>query len=151
MMWEVCRFLGSQGHVGGDVEWVCRMGNTGREPRYTSTCPTPRCGCAYQPTVWGLIPGPFWGYNVGVGDGVPGHFCPNSETWRWKMKLEFPTMAEKAVAEFRTRRVSLSTIARRMGAETVKGWEGLTHTFDDDTSITVTGRGRAHRVETHLP
>lgn len=69
------------------------------------------------------------------------------------MSLTFPTLAEQAVAEFEaaTKTVALATIARRMGADvkrTAHGWE---YTFDDDTSITVSGVGRAHKYETHLP
>lgn len=69
-------------------------------------------------------------------------------------KLTFPTMAEQAVAEFREpgKTKSLATIAKRMGADVKKTFEGVTtYTFDDDTSVTVTGRGRAHKIETHWP
>ena len=70
--------------------------------------------------------------------------------------LTFPTMAEQAVAEFldATRTVSLATIAKRREADVShRGFAPrvTVYTFDDDTSIEVTGRGPAHKATTHLP
>lgn len=70
------------------------------------------------------------------------------------MPLTFPTMAEKALAEFRAaaRTVSLATIAKQHGADVERSWPcEIVYTFDDDTSLRVTGRGRAHKVEVLLP
>jgi isochorismate hydrolase len=67
--------------------------------------------------------------------------------------LTFPTLAEQAVAEFRaaTHTVSLATIAARMGADVEDEYPIRRYIFDDDTSREVTGRGRAHKVETFYP
>ena len=67
--------------------------------------------------------------------------------------MEFPTLAEKALAEFRnaTRTVSLATIAKRYGADVERGWQETIYWFDDDTSLVVRGRGRAHQVEVRWP
>lgn len=70
------------------------------------------------------------------------------------MTLTFPTMAEQVAEEFRTatRTVSIATLARKRGAEVEKTWDsGTVYTFDDDTTLVVTGRGRAHKIETHFP
>lgn len=69
------------------------------------------------------------------------------------MALEFPTMAERALKEFRdaTRTVSLATIAKRHGATRVQHWDHVEYVFEDDTTLTVRGRGRNHQVKTHLP
>ncbi len=69
------------------------------------------------------------------------------------MPLTFPTQAEQCLAEFRasTKTVSLATIAKRRGADVVQHWDHKEYIFDDDTSLKVTGRGKAHKVETHLP
>lgn len=70
------------------------------------------------------------------------------------MTLQFPTLAEQALAEFHaaTKTVSLAKIAQRMGADVAHKWPAITtYTFDDDTSLVVTGRGKAHRVEAQLP
>ncbi len=70
------------------------------------------------------------------------------------MTLTFPTQAEQALAEFRsaTKTVSLSTIAKRRGADREHEWPNtIIWTFDDDTSLVVTGRGQAHKVEVMEP
>jgi len=72
------------------------------------------------------------------------------------MPLQFPTLAEQALDEFRTRPEgnSLATIARRFGAtvERTSTWPNeIIYTFDDDTSLKTTGRGKTHKVETLLP
>lgn len=68
------------------------------------------------------------------------------------MALQFPTMAQQAVAAFETRKVkSLATIAKRMGADHDRKWDRIEYTFDDDTTLIVQGRGRAHRYWTELP
>lgn len=68
-------------------------------------------------------------------------------------RLEFPTMAERCVAEFRakTQTIAFPTIARRYDAEVTKLWRGIEYRFDDDTSVIVTGTGASHRMETFLP
>jgi len=68
--------------------------------------------------------------------------------------LTFPTIAEQVAEEFRnkTKTVSIVTLAARRGADIERTFEGVTtYTFDDDTSLTVKGRGKAHEIETHLP
>lgn len=69
------------------------------------------------------------------------------------MTLTFPTMAEQALEKFQSssKTISLSTIAKEMGAETYWHWRYIEHVFDDDTSLIVKGRGRAHKVEVKLP
>lgn len=69
------------------------------------------------------------------------------------MPLQFPTMAEKCAREFHDSRrtISIATIAKRMGAERSYKYPVTEYTFDDDSSLTVTGRGVAHRIETHYP
>ena len=69
------------------------------------------------------------------------------------MSLTFPTQAEQVLEQFRTstRTVSLATIARKRGAEVERHWDHTLYTFDDDTSLKVSGRGRAHKVEVLLP
>lgn len=67
--------------------------------------------------------------------------------------LTFPTMAEKIEAAFRnaTKAVSVATLAKKAGAEVVKGWQNTTYWFDDDTRLVVTGSGRNHKITTELP
>jgi hypothetical protein len=68
--------------------------------------------------------------------------------------LTFPTLAEQALARVRESKVTLSiaTVARRMGADVERSFEGeTTYTFDDDTSVVTKGRGRAHVAEALLP
>ena len=69
------------------------------------------------------------------------------------MTLTFPTMAEKALHEFRhaTKTVSVAVIAKRMLADAEKAGGVTVYTFDDDTRLVVTGRGPSHKVETELP
>jgi len=71
------------------------------------------------------------------------------------MTLQFPTMAEQALAEFNasTKTVSIATIAKRMGATVEKDhWTGKRHYhFDDDTTLVASGAGKALKVETFLP
>lgn len=70
------------------------------------------------------------------------------------MTLQFPTMAEKALAEFHNseKTVALATIAKRMHADVEKPFTGgMTYTFDDDTSIVVEGRGKSWKAHTELP
>lgn len=72
--------------------------------------------------------------------------------------LQFPTMAEQALAEWRatTRTVSLTKVCERRGAEREAlqqpDWTyQILWTFDDDTALKVRGRGRGHSVEVLLP
>lgn len=69
------------------------------------------------------------------------------------MSLQFPTQAEKCLREFRdsNKTVSIVTIAKRMGAVKTFNHPVTTYTFDDDTSLTVSGRGVGHKIECHLP
>lgn len=71
------------------------------------------------------------------------------------MTLQFPTMAEKALAEFTesTKTVSIATIAKRMGATVEKdAWTGKrSYHFDDDTTLVTSGAGRAFKAEAFLP
>lgn len=69
------------------------------------------------------------------------------------MPLTFPTMAEQARDEFRNSKVTMSipTIAKRMGATVEKDYPVTRYIFDDDTTLEVTGAGRAHKMETFLP
>lgn len=74
------------------------------------------------------------------------------------MALEFPTMAEQALAEWNATHVlgGVGKVAKRFGTVDVdRRWEGLglviEYTFDDDTSLRCTGRGKAHKVEAMLP
>ena len=68
-------------------------------------------------------------------------------------KLKFPTLAEQAVQKFnsKAKTVSLSVIAKKMGAMREYEHPFTIFIFEDDTSITVSGRGKTHKVETHLP
>lgn len=69
------------------------------------------------------------------------------------MPLSFPTQAEQCEARFREsiRTVSITTLAKTMGADKARADGVTTFTFDDDTSLTVVGRGKSHKVQTHLP
>lgn len=69
------------------------------------------------------------------------------------MTLQFPTIAEQVEREFREspKTVSIATLAKRRGATVERNWTGWTYTFDDDTTLRVTGVGRNHKVETFLP
>ena len=78
-------------------------------------------------------------------------------------KLSFPTQAEQALAAFNsaTKTISLITICNKMGgvrADKYKPRGGLRfgtrvieYTFDDDSSLEITGQGKSHKVETFLP
>lgn len=73
------------------------------------------------------------------------------------MALEFPTIAEQALAEWNAKHVlgGVGRIAKRIGADVERRWDrdGLVieYTFDDDTSLRCTGRGKQHKVEAMLP
>lgn len=70
------------------------------------------------------------------------------------MTLTFPTLAERALAEFHSskRKTSISDIARRYHAQRTFTWPStITYTFDDDTSIITSGRGRTYTIRTELP
>ena len=70
-----------------------------------------------------------------------------------KMTLTFPTIAEQALAKFRSAKktTSLVTVAKHMKADVERRRDCTIYTFDDDTGLIVTGRGRAHKVEVTLP
>lgn len=77
--------------------------------------------------------------------------------------LQHPTIAQQVADDFHAQRhpdgsnrtVSVITIAEARGGERSVlykwGRKLITYTFDDDSSITSTGRGRAHKLEVHLP
>jgi len=67
--------------------------------------------------------------------------------------LTFPTQAEQVVSAFQaaTKTVSLSLLAHKAGGERSDRGTTLIYTFDDDSSLEITGRGKAHRYETFLP
>lgn len=71
--------------------------------------------------------------------------------------LTHPTLAEQAIALKRsaTKTISVVKIARKLGAEVTYRWDArgltITYTFDDDSSLTVRGRGKYHYMEAHLP
>lgn len=67
--------------------------------------------------------------------------------------LKFPTQAETCLAKFRAAKttVSLATLARKAGAEVSYTYPRTIYTFDDDTTLVVTGRGKQHRAETFHP
>ncbi len=70
------------------------------------------------------------------------------------MPLTFPTIAEQVREEFQQapRTIALATIARKRSVEITRAWPSTTtYWFDDGTSIEVTGRGKAHRIEVRLP
>ena len=71
--------------------------------------------------------------------------------------LTFPTQAEQCAQAFReaTKSISLSTIARRMGAQRADktGWAPRVRVFvfDDDTTLEASGTGASLRIETFYP
>lgn len=69
------------------------------------------------------------------------------------MPLTFPTLAEQALAEFRsaTKTISLATICKRRGAEKFFQYPVTIWTFEDDTSVEVYGSGKAHKAVARLP
>jgi len=72
------------------------------------------------------------------------------------MPLQFPTLAEQALTEFRTnpQGASLAGLARKRGATISRQAfpnASITYTFDDDTSIRTTGVGKSHKAEALLP
>ncbi len=71
------------------------------------------------------------------------------------MTLQFPTIAERTLHAFQsaTKTTSLATLARKAGAEVERYSFPLVtiYTFDDDTSLVVTGRGKSYRAEARLP
>ena len=73
------------------------------------------------------------------------------------MTLSHPTLAEQVVAAKKaaTKTVSVVKIARKLGGVATHRWDArgltITYTFDDDSSLTVRGRGKYHQMEAHLP
>lgn len=69
------------------------------------------------------------------------------------MPLTFPTIAEQVLTEFNsaTKTTSIPVLACKRNAEVIRDWTRTVYTFDDDTSLVVTGRGKQHRVEALLP
>lgn len=69
------------------------------------------------------------------------------------MALQFPTIAEKVVAQVKETGQPLNQVARAFDGEKVPGnWNNRGGwVFDDDTSVTFHGAGRHYRMETHLP
>lgn len=69
------------------------------------------------------------------------------------MTLQFPTMAEKAVAEWRSRNKTkaFNTVALAHGATRDDENGTVVWVFDDDTRVVVKGRGKNHSLECELP
>ena len=73
------------------------------------------------------------------------------------MSLTFPTLAEQALEAWRNapRTIALSVVAKRHGADAQRldTFDGTTwvYTFDDDTHLVVRGKGKNHKVVSHLP
>lgn len=73
------------------------------------------------------------------------------------MPLTFPTMAEKALADWKaqTRTISLTIICERHGGQRETHWgsngKEIFYVFDDDTVLSIRGTGANHKVETLLP
>jgi hypothetical protein len=72
------------------------------------------------------------------------------------MKLTFPTQAEQAVTAYETKTVkSITQAATRAGADKEVTYpefkKQIRWIFDDDSSIVVTGHGKAYRYYTELP
>lgn len=69
------------------------------------------------------------------------------------MPLTFPTLAEQCAARFynSSKTISIATIAKQMNAAVSYDYPITSYKFDDDTVLTVRGRGRAHTIETRLP
>ena len=68
--------------------------------------------------------------------------------------LTFPTQAEKAIAAFKATvtQKSLAAICERRGAERLSQWPAIIeYTFDDDSVVRISGRGRNHKYEALLP
>jgi hypothetical protein len=69
------------------------------------------------------------------------------------MSLTFPTQAEQCAEEFRTqtKTISLTTIAKRMGAMRADEPGKRIYVFEDGTTLEATGTGRALKFETFHP
>lgn len=69
------------------------------------------------------------------------------------MTMTFPTMAERAIAEWRarTRTTSFNTIAKRYSAFQDHNSTAIEWIFDDDSIARITGRGKAYKIEAQLP
>ena len=68
--------------------------------------------------------------------------------------LTFPTQAEQCEMAFRNavKTTSVATIARKMGVvEVNKNYPFTDYLFVDDTTLRVSGQGRAHKMEALLP
>ena len=67
--------------------------------------------------------------------------------------LTFPTIAEQVLEEFRSRKAqSLAAAARKRKPHINKRWPAVVvYTFDDDSSLEVSGRGKNYKVEAKLP
>jgi hypothetical protein len=78
-----------------------------------------------------------------------------AKTGAFSMSLTFPTIAEQVLFEFNhsTKTVALITLARKRGAEVTRSYMtgNLIYTFDDDTSLIITGRGKNYKVRAQLP
>lgn len=67
--------------------------------------------------------------------------------------MKFPTMAEKAVAEWSESKttISFNTVAKRYGAFQDRDGTVIEWIFDDDSIVHITGRGKAYKIEARLP
>ena len=72
------------------------------------------------------------------------------------MSLSFPTIAEQVFAAWiaKDKTTSLATLAKARGADVWKSYwprRQFVYTFDDDTSLVVTGSGRNYQILSILP
>lgn len=69
------------------------------------------------------------------------------------MPLQFPTLAEKCLAEWQRRKktTSVNQVALSHGATRDDDFGRIVWVFDDDTSLVITGRGKFHKVTVELP
>lgn len=69
------------------------------------------------------------------------------------MTLQFPTIAERAIADWQSQSVTIpfEKIAKHYGGS--KSYDGcnIEWHFDDDTTARITGRGSNYRLEALLP
>lgn len=66
------------------------------------------------------------------------------------MKIQFPTMAERAIADWK-RKESFARFAKKRDAFVERTWEGWEYIFPDDTRVVVRGTGRNHKMRAELP
>lgn len=67
--------------------------------------------------------------------------------------LTFPTIAQKALAQWERRRKTTSTtvIAQPFNGERDDSWNRIEWVFDDDMRLCIEGLGKAHKIWAELP